>query len=170
MLGRRVKIGPNAVIRGAVIGDETEIGAGAIIEGCTLGDRVTIDGGINLRCCVADDEASLGAFFNQMSVYGRSAVLCPDSGIYDFQFKGSVRVMHEGHSVPSGSRLLGGCLGDRAFIGPDVHLVCGQEVPNDCVLVQSPRALVRDVENLPENVVRMDRAGRDKLRALRRAS
>jgi carbonic anhydrase/acetyltransferase-like protein (isoleucine patch superfamily) len=170
VLGRRVKIGPNAVIRGAVIGDEAEIGPGAIIEGCTLGDRVTIDGGITLRCCVADDEASLGAFFNQMSVFGRSSVLCPDSGIYDFQFKGSVRVTHKGHSVPSGSRLLGGCLGDRAFIGPDVHLVCGQEVPNDCVLVQSPRALVRDVENLPETVVRMDRAGRDKQRALRRAS
>ena len=81
-----------------------------------------------------------------------------------------MRVAHEGHSVPSGSRLLGGCLGDRAFIGPDVHLVCGQEVPNDCVLVQSPRGLVRDVENLPENVVRMDRAGRDKQRAMRRAS
>jgi len=170
VLGRRVKIGPNAVVRGAVIGDETEIGPGAIVEGCTLGQRVTVVSGAVIRCSVADDEASLGSFFTQFSVIGRSAVMCPDSGIFDFQFKGSVRVACEGRTVPSGSRLLGGCLGDRVFLGPGVHLLCGQEIPNDCVLVENPRELVRSVQELPERIVRIDRAGRDEARRLRRAS
>jgi carbonic anhydrase/acetyltransferase-like protein (isoleucine patch superfamily) len=171
IIGRRVRIGPNAVIRGAVIGDETEIGPNAIVEGCTLGNRVSVNGHVIVRCCTVDDEASIGTFFNQLSVFGRSSVLCPDAGIYDFQFKGSVRVEHEGHSAPSGSRILGGCLGDRAFMGPGVHLLCGQELPNDCILVKNPQEMVRGVEKgMPDCVVRIDRAGRDELRRLRRAS
>jgi hypothetical protein len=91
---------------------------------------------------------------------GQGAVMCPDSGILDFQFRSSVRVAFQGRMIPSGSRLLGGCLGDRAFLGPGVKLLCGQELPNDCVLVPSPRGLVRNLDNdLPDNVIRMD-AGR----------
>jgi acetyltransferase-like isoleucine patch superfamily enzyme len=171
VLGRRVRIGPLAVVRGSVIGDGTEIGPGAVVEGCTLGRQVVVNGNVVLRCCLADDEASLGTFFNQFSVIGHSAVMCPDCGIFDFQFKGSVRVNHQGRMVPSGSRLLGGCLGDRVFLGPGVKILCGQELPNDCILVQSPHQLVRGVEKgMPECVVRIDREGRDQMRRLRRAS
>jgi carbonic anhydrase/acetyltransferase-like protein (isoleucine patch superfamily) len=161
ILGRRVRIGPNAVVRGAVIGDETEIGPGAIVEGCTLGDRVTVDDGVVIRCCVADDEASMGTFFTQFSLVGQGAVMCPDSGIYDFQFSSGVRVGLQGRSISCGSRLLGGCLGNRAFLGPHVKLLCGQEIPNDCILIENPRRLVRNVEQgLPEDVVRMDKRAR----------
>ncbi len=160
VLGQRVRIGPHAVVRGAVIGDGTQIGPGAIIEGCTLGQKVTVNGNTLLRGSVADDEASLGSWFNQLSLIGQGAVMCPDSGIMDYQFRGSVRVAFQGRTIPSGSRLLGGCLGDRAFLGPGVKLLCGQELPNDCVLVENPRALVRNLDHpLPDNVVRID-AGR----------
>ncbi len=161
VLGRRVRIGPNAVIRGSVIGDETEIGPGALVEACSLGSRVTVDGGVLMRCCVVDDEANMGALFNQFSVIGQGAVMCPDSGIVDYAFRGSVKVPFEGSPVGSGSRLLGGCLGDRVFLGPGVKLMCGREVPNDCVLIESPRILVRDVEQgLPRNILRIDRRRR----------
>lgn len=160
VLGRRVRIGPHAMVRNAVIGDEAQIGPGAIVEGCTLGNRVTINGNILVRGSVLGDEANLGTWFNQLSMIGQGAVMCPDSGILDFQFRGSVRVAFQGRMIPSGSRLLGGCLGDRAFLGPGVKLLCGQELPNDCVLVPSPRGLVRNLDNdLPDNVIRMD-AGR----------
>ncbi len=157
VIGRGVRIGPNAVIRGCVIGDETEIGPGAILEACSLGNRVTVDGGVMLRCCVADDEANLGALFTQLSVIGRGAVTCPESWILDFAFRGSVNVSFEGRMVRSGSRMLGGCLGDRAFLGPGVKLLCGHELPADCILIENPRALVRDAQQgLPEGVVRID--------------
>jgi acetyltransferase-like isoleucine patch superfamily enzyme len=171
ILGKRVRIGPNAVVRGAVIGDETEIGPGAVVEGCTVGNRVVVDGGIVLRCCVVDDEASVGAFFCQLSVVGRGAVMCPDSGIFDFQFNNGVRVGFQGRTISSGSRLLGGCLGNGAFLGAGVKLLCGQEVPNQCVLIESPRRLVRNVEEaLPEGVVRMDKCAERMVRQARRAS
>jgi acetyltransferase-like isoleucine patch superfamily enzyme len=167
LLGRHVRIGPGAVVRGCVLGNGTQIGPGAIIEGCTLGDEVVVNGNVVLRCVTADDRASMGSFFTQFSVLGADAVLCPDSGIFDFRFHGDVCVTFEGRTVPSGSRLLGGCLGDRAFLGPGVKLLAGQELPNGCILVPDPRDLVRGVDReLPDGVLRID--DRSARRALRR--
>ncbi len=156
LLGRRVRIGPGAVVRGCVLGDYVEIGPGAVLEGCTLGNHVVVNGNVVVRCSTADEGAGLGAFFMQFSVLGAGAVLCPDSGIFDFRFRGDVYVASGGTSVPSGSRLLGGCLGDRAFLGPGVRLLAGQELPNDCVLVPNPRSAVRTPPHkLPDGVVRL---------------
>ncbi len=157
VLGHGVHIGPNAVVRNAVIGDHTHIGAGSLIEGTTIAKRVNVDAGVRLRCCVVEDEANMGSFFTQLSVLGRGAVLCPDAGMFDFRLHGDVEIKLYGERVPSGSRLLGGCLGDRSFMGPGVKLLAGQEVPNDCILIESPRHLIRDVDGkLPENILRMD--------------
>lgn len=158
VLGQRVRIGPNAVVRGCVLGPRSEIGPGAVVEGCTLGSEVTVNGNVVLRCSVVGDRASVGCFFNQFSLIGADAVLCPDSGILDFRLRGEVQVHFQGRSVPSGSRLLGGCLGDGAFLGPGVKLLAGQEVPPGTILVPSPRHLVRRPrDSLPPGVLRLDR-------------
>ena len=138
ILDSRVKVGPNAVIRGCVIGSGATIGAGAVLEGCTIGPGATVNPNVVARCCVIGSEANLGAFFTQLSVLGDGAVLCPDSGFLDFSFRNSVPVDVQGATVPCGSQFLGGCLGDRAFLGPGLKLTAGQEIANDCVLVENP--------------------------------
>jgi hypothetical protein len=158
VLGRGVRIGPNAVVRGAVLGDRVEIGPGALVEMSTLGEKATVNGGVTIRSCVAAEEASLGSFFTQLSVVGRGAVLCPDSGIFDFNLRSNVNVSFEGRTVSCGSRMLGGCLGHGAFLGAEVVMASGQELPNGCVLVRSPRDLVSDINQaLPQGVIRVDR-------------
>ncbi len=158
VLGPRVRIGPHAVVRACVIGPRSEIGPGAVVEGCTLGSEVTVNGNVVLRCSVVGDRASVGCFFNQFSVIGADSVLCPASGMLDFHLSGEVAVRFEGRSISSGSRLLGGCLGDGVFLGPAVRLLAGQEVPPGTILVPSPRNLVRRPEDsLPPGVVRVDR-------------
>jgi carbonic anhydrase/acetyltransferase-like protein (isoleucine patch superfamily) len=167
VLGRGVRIGPNAVVRGAVIGDNAAIGPGAVVEGCTLAQRVSVDSGVTLRGCVAGPGANFGSFFTQFSMLGRNAVLCPESGIFDFRLHGDVEVTLDGKKATSGSRMLGGCLGDRAFLGPGVWVLAGQEVPSDCILVKSPRELVRHVDTgLPDWILRLD--ARDPRRPVRR--
>lgn len=163
VLGDRVTIGPNAIVRNSIIDDRAEIGAGAVVEGCTLGKHVNVDPGTVTRCCVAGDGANLGTLFSQLSVIGSGAVTCPGSGVIDhsgiadFTIDGTVPVQVEGQSVPSGMRLLGGCVGDNAFLGPGVALLCGREIPPGCILVQSPREAVRDVnKRLPSHVIRLD--------------
>jgi len=157
VLGRGVRVGPHAVVRGAVIGDNSAVGPGAVVEGSTLANRVSVDSGVTLRACVAGPGANFGSVITQFSMLGRNAVLCPESGLFDFRLHGDVEVTLDGRRVASGSRLLGGCLGDGAFLGPGVRLLSGQEVPNHCMLIESPRALVRDVDDrLPEHVLRLD--------------
>jgi hypothetical protein len=164
VLGNDVRIGPGAVVRGAVLGNRVEIGPHSIVEYATLGEKATVNGNVTLRLSVVGDEASVGAYFTQLSVVGRGAALCPASGTYDFNLRGNVVVNFQGRSISCGSRLLGSCLGHGAFLGAEVTLACGQEVPNGCILVRNPRALVGDVSRgLPDNVVRLDR-GRKALR------
>ena len=172
LLDRRVKIGPNAVIRGCVIGEGAAIGPNAVLEGCTIGPGATVNPGVVARCCVIGQEANLGSFFTQMSVLGNGAVMCPDSGILDFSFRNSVPVEFQQATVPCGSQLLGGCLGDRAFLGPGLNLAAGQELPNDCVLVPNPRGLVRGLGRpLPEHALQIDGAtGRPISRSHKRAA
>ncbi len=157
ILGRHVRVGPNAVVRGTVIGDHAEIGAGALIEGCTLGRRVVVNPNIILRGCVILDDATIGAYFTQLSVVGRDAVMCPTSGIADFNVQGTVRVRDGGRTVDSGSRLLGGCVGHGAFLGPHVIMACGYELPNGSMLVPDGSAWVRDItRGLPHGVISMN--------------
>jgi carbonic anhydrase/acetyltransferase-like protein (isoleucine patch superfamily) len=157
ILGDKVRIEPHAVVRGCVIGKNSCVGPTAVVEGCTLGQEVTVNAGVLVRSSMVGDGANIGSFFTQFSVIGRRAVLCPDSGILDYQFHSSVQVSFHGRMVPSGSTLLGACLGDRVFLGPGVRIQAGQEVPNDSILVPNPRSLVRDINRgLPAHVISLD--------------
>lgn len=156
ILGKRVKIGPHAVVRYAVIGDCVDIGPSAVIEGCSVGDLATINGGVQLRGSIIGSEASVGCFFNQLSVIGDRAVLCPDSGMLDYSMRRSVQVQQAGQYVATGSRLLGSCIGDDAFLGPGVIVACGFQVPSGCTLLADPRNVVRELNDLPDGIKRMD--------------
>ncbi|HUY32752.1 MAG TPA: hypothetical protein VMV69_08215 [Pirellulales bacterium] len=158
VLGNNVRIGPGAVVRGAVLGNRVEIGPNALVEYTTLGEKATVNGNVTLRLSVVGDEANVGAYFTQLSVIGRGAALCPGSGTFDFNLRGNVSVNFQGRTISCGSRLLGSCLGHGAFLGAEVMLASGQELPNGCILVRSPRELVTDVnQGLPEGVIRIDR-------------
>lgn len=160
VLAPRVRIGPNAAVRFCSVGRGAHIGAGAVVEGCSIGARATINPQVVLRGCMIGDEAAIGSYFMQMSAIGHSAVMCPDSGILDFNLRGQVPVRHQGETIRLGSSLMGGAVGDDAFLGPKVSVSFGCEIPNGCVLIQSPRHYVREVgpgKSLPENVLRMDR-------------
>lgn len=158
-LGDRVRIGPNAVIRFSTIGDHAVIGAGASIDGCTLGRGAMINPNVVLRGVAVGAEAMIAAYFLQLSVVGQRAALCPGSGIMDFNLRGQVAVQQEGVAARIGSQLMGGALGHDVFLGAEVGLVCGTELPNGCVLVKSPRQYVRgaEPEKLPDFVARCDR-------------
>ncbi|HVX63970.1 MAG TPA: hypothetical protein VHC19_25330 [Pirellulales bacterium] len=161
VLGDHVRIGPGAFVRGAVLANRVEVGPNAIVEGTSVGEKATVNGGVTLRSCVVGEEANIGAYFTQLSVIGRGAALCPSSGTYDFNLRGNVPVSFQGRMVNSGSRMLGSCLGHGAFLGAEVTLASGQELPNGCILVRSPREIVGDVsEGLPAGVLRLDRGRR----------
>ncbi len=161
ILGRRVKIAPGAVVRNSILGDGVQVGPAAVVEGAVLGDRSMVNGSVLVRTVVSEEEVSLGTIFVQMSVLGRGSVLCPQAGFLDTSLRGDAQLNLDGRRVASGSRLLGGCLGEEAFLGPGVHVGSGFEIPNRCILLQHPHDVVRDVdETVPRGVWRLDRGRR----------
>ncbi len=157
ILGSRVKIAPGAVVRNCILGDGVQIGPAAVVEGAVLGEKSVVNGAVLVRSVVTEAEASLGTIFCQMSVLGRGSAICPEAGFMDTSLRGDAQLLLDGRRIASGSRLLGGCLGEEAFLGPGVHVGAGFEIPNGCVLVQHPRQVVRDVdEAVPESVWRLD--------------
>jgi carbonic anhydrase/acetyltransferase-like protein (isoleucine patch superfamily) len=161
ILGRRVRIEPQAVVRNSVLGDFVQIRAGAVVDGCSLGPNVIVETGSHLRGCVAEEGACIGTRFVQISIFGRECVVCPDSGITDFVLRGTIRIDFDGRKISSGSRYLGGCIGDGVFLGPNVGLPGGTEIPNGCQLIPNPRTAVTDVQSaLPDSILRVDRGRR----------
>jgi hypothetical protein len=161
ILGRRVRIEPQAVVRNSVLDDFVEVRAGAVVDGCSLGPGVVVETGSHLRGCVAEEAACIGTRFVQISMFGRECVVCPDSGITDFVLRGTVKIDVDGRKISSGSRYLGGCIGDNAFIGPNVGMPGGVEIPNGCQLIPNPRTAITDAQTgLPDDVWRVDRGRR----------
>ena len=157
VLGDKVRIGPNAVVRNCVTDKQADIGPGAVVEGSSLGPRATVNSNVTVRCCSAERQVSLGAEFVQWSVFGQGSVMCPLAGFYDLSVKDSVEVELDGQSVPTGNRILGGCLGERAFVGPAVGIAAGKAIPNGWMLINDPRLAVRRPDRkLPGNVWRVD--------------
>ncbi|HUS39354.1 MAG: hypothetical protein WBF93_13780 [Pirellulales bacterium] len=165
ILGRRVKVAPHAVIRNSVLGDRVLVREGALVEGCSLGDDVIVEAGSRLRGSVAEEGACIASRFIQLSVFGRDSVVCPESGTTDFVIRGTVKIDVDGKKISSGSRYLGCCVGDGAFLGPNVHLVGGVEIPNGCQLIPNPRGMVTDANTgIPSHLLRVDK-GRSRRRA-----
>ncbi|MCA9176960.1 MAG: hypothetical protein KDB14_20870 [Planctomycetales bacterium] len=164
VIGRRVKIEPHAVVRFCVIDDHCVIGSNARLDGCTLGRRTLVSPGVVARGSVFGAECSLSTPFNQLSVAGERVVLCPNSGALDFSFRGTVPVSHQGETIRSGAKILGVAFGDDVFLGPNIEVAGGQELPAGCTLVRNPRELIRDPElaDLPPDVWRLDRGKRNR--------
>ncbi|MEK6249224.1 MAG: hypothetical protein N2C12_13665, partial [Planctomycetales bacterium] len=157
VLGDRVCVGAFVTIRNSVIGDCVDIRAGAVVDACTLGDKTIVECNTVSRGCVSDEGAMLAATFMQMSVFGRGAVQCPMTGIADFTGMGTVPVIHEGQRIRSGSKFLGGCLGDDAFIGPTIAVNCGRTLPKGYTIVCHPDYTLSDLDLIPKAMLRTDR-------------
>jgi len=159
VLGDNVRVGPNAILKYCVLGSQTQIGAAAIVEGCNFGPRTVVNAQVVLRGCVGFDDSAFGTMLTQLTVVGRGAVLCPISKPYDFHLLRTIKVHADQRSYDTGSRFLGICLGHRAFLGPEVNVTFGQAIPNDCVLVINPHAVLRNLRKLPPHIVRVDNFG-----------
>lgn len=161
ILGRNVRIEPQAVVRNSVLGDFVEVRAGAVVDGCSLGPEVIVEMGSRLRGCVVEQGACVGTRFVQLSMFGQESVICPGAGITDFVLRGTVKIDVDGRKISSGSRYLGGCLGEGVFLGPNVGLPGGIQIPNGCQLIPNPRMAVTDAAaSLPQHVLRVDRGRR----------
>ena len=65
--------------------------------------------------------------------------------VIDVKTQGEIQVMHQGKPVSVGTNFLGACFGHDCFVGADVTIQTGREIPNQAVLVKPPDGILRKV-------------------------
>ena len=80
----------------------------------------------------------------QMCLVGKRAAVTPRATPIDIRRSGDIRVRVGDEHVAAPHDVLGSCFGHDTFIGPDVYIAPGRELPNGLTLHPPPgRAALR---------------------------
>lgn len=163
--GRDVDVHPTARVEGAILEDGVRVGAQALVRASVIGAGTVIED----RATVAYSSVGPGAFVSkytlvyasvgfreanlgmsmQMCLAGRGAALTPRATPVDVVPGGEIRVRRDGRLVPAGLPVLGSCFGHGCFVGADVLIAPGREIPNGVRIGPRPG---RILAHIPEGL------------------
>ncbi|MCX7943015.1 MAG: hypothetical protein N2746_00690 [Deltaproteobacteria bacterium] len=135
IIGDNVKIGPQSYIRASVINNDviieekTKITFSIIDKGCYI-SQITILNGV-----VAYPDGDVCIDGMQFCLSGRNVKLTGLARPMDLKYGGRISVLYKKRPVAVNLEILGSCFGHRCFIGPDIYIAPGREIPNDTVIV-----------------------------------
>jgi acetyltransferase-like isoleucine patch superfamily enzyme len=161
-IGRNCEIHPSAILHFCIIGDNVKIGPQSYVFGSVLGDGVYVEEktkivftSLGANCFVSQitilngvaaypdgDVCIDGAHF---CLAGRNVKLTGLARPLDLRTDGPIKVLHKGKAVEIGQEVLGSCFGHRCFLGPDIYIMPGREIPNDAVIIQPPGRVLQKI-------------------------
>ncbi len=165
VIGKGADIHPTARVEGCIIGPGAKIGAQALVRASVIGEGAVVED----RACVSYsvigprsfvskytlvytsaglEEANLGMSM-QMCMVGRRAALTPRATPIDVIPGGDIRVLHQGKYVKADLAVLGSCFGHDTFLGADVYVAPGREIPNGLTIGPHP---ARVLAAIPEGL------------------
>ncbi len=137
VIGKNVTIGSNVIIENSVIGDDVSIGTGSIIKDSSVGGKSMIGEHSFLKACILCENVAIGIGDKfQSSIFGKEVFVAASVNIADLCVKRNVKVMYNNSAVDSGLGFLGAAVGDNSFIGLDVSIGPGTEIPSKTVIVR----------------------------------
>jgi acetyltransferase-like isoleucine patch superfamily enzyme len=160
-IGKNCEIHPSAILHFCIVGDNVKIGPQSYIFGSVIGDNVIIEEKtkIILTSLGAGCYVSQITILNGVAAYpdgdvcidgahfclaGRNVKLTGLARPLDVRTDGPIKVVYNGKAEPVGQEILGSCFGHGCFIGPDIYILPGREIPNGAIIIQPPgRVLVR---------------------------
>jgi acetyltransferase-like isoleucine patch superfamily enzyme len=138
IIGSRVRIGANAVVRMSTIGDGCEIGDGSVVKhsvlgpGCVLFDDLTV----GFAVCYENTFLIHGPY--HLSLFGRSTAVFATI-LEDFRVDGlPIRLERYGRLVSYPFPFMGCFIGHRTRVAGGCILAPGRTIPNDLVILPSP--------------------------------
>ncbi len=146
-IGRGVDIHPTARVEASFIGDGVKIGPQALVRASIVGPRAILQERVNVSFAVigadcfvskhsivyataADEAAELCMKGMQMCLVGRRAALTARASPIDVSPGKKIRVRHGERFPELELPLLGSCYGHDTFVGADVLIGPGRELPN----------------------------------------
>jgi hypothetical protein len=154
-IGRRCDIHPTARLEFAQLGDGVRVGAFALIRGSLVGEGSVLEDRVNLQysvigpgsfmsrnasmaLCAGYPGGNLSIRGVQASLFGRDCAMTSAGVVLDLRTQGEVQVATAGGLKSVGTNFLGACFGHRTFLGADVHVNSGRQIPNGVVLIKAP--------------------------------
>jgi acetyltransferase-like isoleucine patch superfamily enzyme len=161
-VGRNADIHPTARLEGCLIGDDVRIGAQALVRASIIGSGSVIEERTNVSFSVigernfvsknslvyasaAFDDANLGMIGMQMCLAGRRAALTPRATATDVKFGSKITVKVAGEVRELDVPLLGACFGHDTYLGADLYIAPGREIPNGVRLGPQPERVLSSI-------------------------
>lgn len=161
-IGRGVDIHPTAIVEGSFIGDGVRIGPQAIVRASIVGPGSHLEERVNIsysvvgaRCFVSKnsvvyasvsmDDSDLGMTGMQMCLVGRRAALTPRATPTDVLFGRKLRVKDGDRLAELDLPLLGSCFGHDTYIGADLYIAPGREIPNGTRIGPRPERVLSSI-------------------------
>ncbi len=166
IVGKNCEIHPSAILEFCIIGDNVKIGPQSYLKASVINHNVTIEEKTKITFSIIDS----GCYISQITILN-GVVAYPDGDVcidgmqfclsgknvkltglarpMDLKYGGKISVMYKKRPVEVNLEILGSCFGHRCFIGPDIYIAPGREIPNDAVIVPH----ISDVlYKIPENI------------------
>jgi carbonic anhydrase/acetyltransferase-like protein (isoleucine patch superfamily) len=164
VVGKNTSINPTARIQGPTwIGDNCYIGPGVVIQNSIIGNNVNLMQGVQVMLSVVSDNCYLpfraAVMFStlmerctvaqnaclQLCVLGRGTFVGAGTTFTDFNLiPKPMSVMRNGKLEPTGTTVMGSCVGHNCRIGAGLLFYPGRAIESDTVLVCSDRRSVVD--------------------------
>jgi hypothetical protein len=180
-IGRGVDVHPTARVEGSFIGDRVRIGPGSLVRASIVGADTAIEERCNVSYSVVGpssfvsknslvyasasmEGANLGMIGMQMCLVGRRAALTPRATATDIipgKSGRKIRVKVNGALEDVDLPLLGSCFGHDTYIGADLYIAPGREIPNGVWIGPQPERVLSSIpDELEAGKVYVVRNGR----------
>jgi carbonic anhydrase/acetyltransferase-like protein (isoleucine patch superfamily) len=146
VLGDGVKVGPFALVRGAVLGRDVRVEERANVMFSTLGDRCYVSKNSTVFACLGYPDADLCINGMQYCVAGRRSALTSLVRPMDMKYRGDVTLRLDGRTIAVRELMVGSCFGHDSFVGPEVLIGPGREIPNRTVVAPRPGTVMTRVD------------------------
>lgn len=148
-IGDGVRIGPQALVRASIIGKGSVLEERVNVSYSVVGDDSFVSKNSVVYACASMEGADLGMTGMQMCLVGRRAALTPRATPTDVipgrKIKVRVGARFEEIDLP----LLGSCFGHDTYVGADLYIAPGREIPNGVRIGPQPE---RVLSSIPESL------------------
>ncbi|MBI5495532.1 MAG: hypothetical protein HY904_10950 [Deltaproteobacteria bacterium] len=146
VLGEGCRVGPFALVRGAVLGHNVCVEERANICYSVLGDGDFVSKNSTVFACLGFPDADLCINGMQYCVAGRNSALTSLVRPMDMKYRDDVTVRMDGKTARIRELMVGSCFGHRSFVGPEVLIAPGREIPNGAVVAPRPGSVLTRVD------------------------
>lgn len=144
-IGDGVRIGPMAIVRASIIGPNTVIEERTNISYSVVGADSFVSKNAVIYASAAMDGADLGMTGMQMCLVGKRAALTPRATPTDVIPGRKIKVKSDGRLVEIDVPVLGACFGHDTFLGADLYIAPGREIPNGVRLGPQPERILSSI-------------------------